>query len=99
MFIIKAKFFNHAKMDWEYLQEDGADILFTSHPEAQEAIMRRQIRAYNENEFELETYIACGCGALIRQLSDFNECEACGDVYNRWGKWLGTSLSQRIKKR
>ena len=94
-FVIKVKFFNHEKKDWEYLQEDGADALFLSHPDAQEAIMRRQLRAYNENEFELETYIVCECGTLLQLLDDVIICDNCGSVYNRLGKRLGTSFPLR----
>lgn len=98
MFVIKAKFFNHAKRDWEYLQENGADALFDSHPDAQQAVMRQQPRAYNENEFELEVYIVCECGALVRRLATaINKCTACGAVYDQWGKFMWTSLPEQKK--
>ena len=98
MFVIKAKFFNHQKRDWEYLQANGADELFDSHPDAQQEIMRRQPRAYNEDEFQLESYIVCECGALILQSSDMHECKDCGAVYDQWGKRIWTSFPRKSKK-
>lgn len=54
MIRLKVKFFNHATRAWEYLQSENGDALFDSHPDAQQAVMRQQSRAYNENEFCIE---------------------------------------------
>ncbi len=89
--VVKAKYFNHVTRQWEYLQENGVDALFDSHPDAQDAVMRQQPRAYNENEFELEVYIKCQCGELVLRCEDINECKSCGAVYNRWGNRFWTS--------
>ena len=99
MFVVKAKFFNHRIRNWEYLSDNGADELFNSHPEAQAAIMRRQPRAYNEDEFELEPYIICECGTLVLKSNGINECESCGAVYDRWGMRIWTSFPIKNKAR
>lgn len=97
MIVIKAKYFDHSTRQWEYLQEDGADVLFDSHPDAQDAVMRRHPRAYNEDEFDLEIYIVCECGTLILRGTSENVCPACGEVYDCWGNRFGTSSKETYK--
>ncbi len=89
---LKVKFFNHATRVWEYLQSDGSPALFDNHPEAQQAVMRQQPRAYNEDEFCIECYIICKCGALmLRRDQEKHRCPTCGRVYDRWGKLCVTN--------
>ena len=89
--VVKAKYFNHVTRQWEYLQENGVDALFDSHPDAQDAVMRLQPRAYNEDEFELEVYIKCQCGVFVRRDKNGSECNNCKAVYDRWGDRVWTS--------
>ena len=87
MIQLKVKFFNHATCAWEYLQNENGDALFDSHPDTQQAVMRQQSRAYNENEFCIEPYIVCKCGALIPRCDqEKHRCNVCSRVYDRWGK-------------
>ena len=87
MILLKVKFFNHATRAWEYLKDKNGDAFFDSHPDAQQAVMRQQPRAYNENEFCIESYLFCKCVALIGRCDkEKHRCPVCGRVYDRWGK-------------
>ena len=88
---VKVKYFDHSIRDWAYLQDNGADALFPSYPEAQDAVMRRQPRAYNEDEFQIEAYIVCECGGLVKKEQECSICEQCGATYDRWGERVWTS--------
>lgn len=93
--VVKAKYFNHVTRQWEYLQENGVDALFDSHPDAQDAVMRQQPRAYNENEFALEVYIKCACGEMVLRSKDGSECNKCAAVYDCWGNRVWTSSRKK----
>ena len=88
---LKVKFFDHVARDWRYLQENGADALFYAYPDAQDAVMRREPRAYNESEFEIEAYIVCECGGLVKKTLNGCVCDQCGATYDRWGERIWTS--------
>ena len=88
---LKVKYFDHTARNWLYLQDNSADALFYSYPDAQDAVMRQQIRAYNEGEFEIEAYIVCECGGLVKKEKDGSICEQCGATYDRWGERIWTS--------
>lgn len=99
MVVIKAKYFNHVARDWRYLEKDGKDALFTSYPEAHTAVMQSQLRAYNEDEFELEAYVTCSCQTLVPVLAEGSVCERCGATYNGFGERIWTSHREDCHER
>lgn len=88
MIKLKVKYFNHAINRWEYLEENGAAALFDSHPAAQEAIMHARPREYYADEFEIVPFILCQCGQLLSAAEEKKKyrCNACGRIYDTWGK-------------